>query len=234
MPEGKRCFEDLEEVLGYRFRDSELLRVALTHRSGAREAGEEQDNERLEFLGDAVLELVVTHALFRAFEEAPEGRLTRLRAHVVRAPALAGGARGIDLGRHLLLGRGERGSGGDEKESILSSALEAVFGAVYLDGGLAEAFEVVSRVLRPVLDEVLDGIEVRDPKSILQEWALRHVGVLPQYILVDAEGLEHAKTFHVRVELGRDASAAGTGTSKKAAERDAADRLLGELRRKSR
>lgn len=234
MVANQRCLENLQEVLGYRFRDSERLSLALTHRSGAFEDGEERDNERLEFLGDAVLELVVTQTLFEAFLEAPEGHLTQLRAHVVQAPSLAARARDLDLGSYLRLGKGELASGGADKESILSSALEAVFGAVYLDGGFEHAFRVVSRAVKASLEEILEGRAVRDAKSLLQEWALRELGFLPQYILVDAQGLDHAKTFHVRVKLGETADASGTGKSKKAAERDAAEKLLEIVRQKSR
>ncbi len=226
MPYDKRDLASFQDVLGYQFLELKYLERALIHSSGASEAGGRENNERLEFLGDAVLELVITDLLFQAFREAPEGYLTQVRAHLVKAPSLAKQAREIQLGTYLYLGRGEEISGGAEKESILSAALEAVLGAVYLDGGISSAFEVVSRLMKSLLDEVLDGRNVRDAKSLLQEFALRHVGCLPQYILIDAQGLDHAKTFRVRVKVGDTTEIIGTGMSKKAAEQDAAKRLL--------
>jgi len=218
--------EVLQERLGYIFKDEEMLQQALTHRSIVSESGEGRDNERFEFLGDAVLELAVTHRLFFAGDGVPEGRLTQLRAYLVSGQALARFAQRFRLGEFIRLGKGEASSGGASKDSINANCLEAIIGAIYLDGGFDAALRFVSRFLGDPIREALELEDVRDAKSILQDYALRHHGILPRYVVVDATGQDHEKVFRVQVALGDSYRMTGTGRSKKAAEQDAAEKLL--------
>jgi ribonuclease-3 len=214
----------LEEALGVQL-DAELLRRALTHRSYAYEHGGLPHNERLEFLGDAVLGIVVTDTLFRAHPDLSEGKLAKLRASVVNMRALASVARGIGpagLGAYVLLGRGEEGTGGRNKASILADTLEALFGAIYLDLGL----EVASRVIHDLFDVLLDDVATigagLDWKTSLQELtAERGLGV-PEYVM-SAAGPDHEKTFTARAQVAGELFAASTGSSKKEAEQLAAE-----------
>ncbi|MFQ5948547.1 MAG: ribonuclease III [Acidimicrobiia bacterium] len=219
-------FEDVEEALGYRFRDAGLLRQALIHRSYVSEHPDEDSNERLEFLGDAILSLVVTHHLFAftAATELREGEMAKVRAGVVNEPSLARCASAIGLGPALLLGKGEEESGGRVKASILADALEAVLGAVYLDGGLDPARGVILRHWRSLIAERAAEPGRRDYKTRLQE-AFAPGGLRPVYE-ISAEGPDHQRRFTARVlvegrELGR-----GEGTSKKRAEQAAAQEAL--------
>jgi ribonuclease-3 len=202
--------------------DLDLLERALTHRSFAYEAGGLPTNERMEFLGDTVLGLVVTEALYRRFPDLPEGRLAKLRASVVSTRALAEVARTLGLGRWLRLGRGEDTTGGRDKSSILADAVEAILGAVYLDGGLPAAQDLVLRLFGPVLDDATERGAGLDWKTTLQEMtAERGLGV-PVYDVVD-EGPDHAKTFSASVLLADDPSGSGSGRTKKEAEQAAAE-----------
>ncbi len=216
------------------FKDQELLNRALTHTSYANEHVAEggvpmEDNERLEFLGDAVLDFVAAKWLFHRFPDLNEGRLTSLRAALVRASTLAQFAESIHLSDHLLLGKGETDSGGRHRSNILSDTFEALMGALYLDQGVDAVcvyFEqMLERVVSVVLNENLD----RDPKSQLQEWSQAHLAVTPRYKTVNAEGPDHAKTFTVEVWLGDRVAALGTGSSKQAAEQAAARTALSSL-----
>jgi ribonuclease III len=214
----------LEEALSVRL-DAELLRRALTHRSYAYEHGGLPHNERLEFLGDAVLGIVVTDTLFRAHPDLSEGKLAKLRASVVNMRALASVARGIGsggLGAYVLLGRGEEGTGGRNKASILADTLEALFGAIYLDLGL----EVASGVIHDLFDVLLDDVATigagLDWKTSLQELtAERGLGV-PEYVM-SAAGPDHEKTFTARAQVAGELFAASIGSSKKEAEQLAAE-----------
>jgi ribonuclease III len=205
--------------------DPELLRRALTHRSYAYEHGGLPHNERLEFLGDAVLGIVVTETLYRGHPDLSEGRLAKLRASVVNMRALAGIARSIGpdgLGAYILLGRGEEGTGGRDKASILADTLEAVFGAVYLELGLEEA----GRVIHGLFDELLDDVATigagLDWKTSLQELtAERGLGV-PEYVM-SASGPDHEKTFTAQAVVAGELFSASTGSSKKEAEQLAAE-----------
>ncbi len=222
--------DDLERRLGYSFGDPELLALALTHRSW-KEEHQGGDNERLEFLGDAVLELVVTEHLVHRFPEAPEGALSRVRARLVRTSSLAQLSRRWGLGELLLLGRGEEASGGRDKDSLLANALEAVLGALYRDGG----FEVCRRALTPELErelaEVTDPASFGvDPKSALQELTMALWRLIPRYRVLATEGPAHARRFHVEVSVGDRVSATGWGPSKRAAQRQAAEDALGRVR----
>jgi ribonuclease-3 len=211
----------LDHALGIRFRNAELRETALTHRSFAFEQDLDTTNERLEFLGDSVLGLVVTDMAFDAFPRLPEGELAKLRAAIVNAQALADVARTLGLGELVRLGKGEEQSGGRDKASILADALEAVFGAVYLDLGLDEARALIERLFRPLMEAYARGEGDRDYKTILQELASRELHTMPEYRLED-RGPDHEKEFTATVFLNGQAMGTGVGRSKKEAEQRAA------------
>ena len=215
--------------LGLEPDNSEQLAVALTHRSWVAENGG-QDNERLEFLGDAVLQLVVTDQIMASFPKAPEGQLSRIRSRLVRSSALAELAHDWELGQSLRLGVGEERSGGRERESVLADACEAVIGAVYLVAGIERCREVLGPTIQRRLAEVEDpatfGI---GPKSLLQELTVARWGVLPDYRLVETSGPDHARVYTVEVTVGAHASAQGAATTKQNAQRAAAARVIGML-----
>jgi ribonuclease-3 len=213
--------ESLDRALGVAFRDAELRRTALTHRSYAFERGLTVTNERLEFLGDSVLGVVVTDMAFRAHPDMPEGSLAKLRAAIVNMSALADVARSLGLGDVVLLGKGEEQSGGRDKSSILADALEAVFGAVYLDLGLDVARELIERLFRPRMDAYVRGEGDRDYKTILQELASQEIRSMPEYRLQE-RGPDHQKEFTATVYLGGEPMGSGVGRSKKEAEQQAA------------
>jgi ribonuclease-3 len=193
----------------------------VAHRSWCAENPGTSSNERLEFLGDAVLGLVVTDHIYRAYPDLPEGELAKVRAAVVNAGVLAEVAAELDLGAALLLGKGEDASGGREKPSILADAMEAVIGAVYLDGGWEAAYELVMHLLGDRIAEAAAGPGGQDFKTRLQELAARHFDQLPRYDVVD-EGPDHAKRFFATVHLGGRPRGHGEGRSKKQAEQAAA------------
>jgi ribonuclease-3 len=213
--------ESLDVALGVAFRDAALREAALTHRSFAFERGLVVTNERLEFLGDSVLGLVVTDMAYTTFPDLPEGQLAKLRAAVVNMTALADVARSLGLGSVILLGKGEEQSGGRDKSSILADALEAVFGAVYLDLGLDVSRELIERLFRPRLEAYVRGEGDRDYKTILQELASQQLHAMPEYRLED-RGPDHEKEFTAVVYLGGEPFGTGTGRSKKEAEQQAA------------
>jgi ribonuclease-3 len=221
----------LERALGVRFKDSRLREAALTHRSYAFERDRDETNERLEFLGDAVLGLVVTDLAYRRFPDLPEGELAKLRAATVNMITLADVARDLGLGEEILLGKGEELSGGRDKTSILADAMEAVLGAVYLDRGLEAARRLIERVFWPRMEAYARGEGDRDYKTGLQELAAQDLGSVPQYRVTE-EGPDHAKRFSATVFLGGQAYGAGSGRSKKEAEqraaREAYSRLMAE------
>lgn len=223
--------EALEEALGYRFTERDHLIQALTHASFTNEAPtEDGDNERLEFLGDAVLELAVSDILFTRYPDLPEGRLTQLRARVVNTRSLAQVARALKLGASLRLGIGEARTGGRERRSILADAIEAVLGAVYLDGGFVKARDAVAKLLGGRLAQ-LEEAPLKDAKSRLQEWAQEHHRVTPTYAIVAVEGPEHASEFVAEVLLAGEVLARGVGRSKKDAHQRAAEAALAEVAR---
>ena len=216
----------LKDTLDYVFDDAQLLELALTHRSAP--GG---NNERLEFLGDAVLDFVVSEAVFRAHPEAPEGDLSRLRASLVNDATLAGIAADLGLGDQLILGSGERKTGGHRRESILADALEAIFGAVYLDAGFDAACGVIERTFGDRLVEFPDAAELRDPKTRLQEWLQARRLQLPSYELQNVTGQAHRQTFEVSCSIeGQETRTHGTGTTRRNAEQLAAERMLVELK----
>jgi ribonuclease-3 len=205
--------------------DTELLRRALTHRSYAYENGGLPHNERLEFLGDAVLGIVITDHLYRTHPDLPEGKLAKLRASVVNMRALAALARQVGpggLGAFLLLGRGEEGTGGRDKASILADTLEAVFGAIYLDHGIEGASRVIHELFDDMLDEVAQAGAGLDWKTSLQELTAAHGLGVPEYVM-SSTGPDHEKTFTARASVAGELFAASTGRSKKEAEQLAAE-----------
>lgn len=207
--------------LSYPFADTSLLERALTHRSWCAEVSGSESNERLEFLGDAVLGLIVTAHIYTTYPELPEGEMAKVRAGVVSAAALAGAAEDLRLGSALRLGRGEDCSGGRAKASILADALEAVIGAVYIDGGWDAAAALVARCLSQRIVDAASGPGGDDYKTRLQELAARRFETLPHYEVTDG-GPDHAKHFRATVRLGEDLSGTGEGSSKKQAEQAAA------------
>jgi ribonuclease-3 len=211
----------LDRVLGVRFKDRSLRDLALTHRSYAFENEQTTHNERLEFLGDAVLGIVVTDMAYRTFPELPEGELAKLRAAIVNMTALADVARELDIGRFLLLGKGEELSGGRDKTSILADAVEALLGAVYLDRGLNTARDLIERLFRPRMLRYARGEGDRDYKTILQELASAQMRALPEYRITE-RGPDHEKEFSATVYLAAKAWGTGVGRSKKEAEQQAA------------
>jgi ribonuclease-3 len=214
-----------------RFKDAGLRQMALTHRSYAFERDQTETNERLEFLGDAVLGLVVTDLAFARFPDLPEGDLAKLRAATVNMLTLADIARELGLGQEILLGKGEELSGGRDKTSILADAMEGVLGAVYLDRGLGAARTLIEKLFWPRMAAYARGEGDRDYKTGLQELAAHDVGSIPQYRVVE-QGPDHAKEFTATVYIGGDPYGTGEGRSKKEAEqgaaREAYDRLMGE------
>jgi ribonuclease-3 len=212
----------MEERIGYRFADAELLTRALTHRSWCAEHPGEPSNERLEFLGDAVLGLVVTDYLFSRFPDMPEGQLAKTRAAVVSADALATVGSELGIGLDLRLGKGEDASGGREKGSILADAVEAVIGAMYLDGGIEPARHLVLRTLGNRIADAARRPGFTDFKTRLQETAASDGHEPPTYRIAES-GPGHHKRFHATVLIGGEARGAGDGTSKKEAEQRAAE-----------
>jgi ribonuclease-3 len=223
-----RQLDDLQTAVGHQFGDEGLLRRALSHRSWIAESSDEVSNERLEFLGDAVLGWVVADLVYSEFDDWDEGRLTDLRKSVVNAAALADVAREIGLGQHLLLGNGEDAAGGRDKASILSDALEALIGAVYIDAGSETAFGVVRRLIGPRLSEAPSQLDRLDQKSTLQELLASRGRRSPTYVLT-SQGPDHDKEFTAKVVVEDEVLGTGTGRSKKMAEQQAAGEAIDRL-----
>lgn len=214
--------------ISYSFENNQLLKEALTHRSCG-----SSNYERLEFLGDSVLNLVVSARLFEMKPEAQEGDLSRMRARLVRGSSLARVAASIDLGKHLNLGEGERKSGGFRRASILADAFEAVLGGIYLDGGFAACRDEILRLFDPLIESLPGVEELKDPKTRLQEWLQARGRPLPQYTLVGEEGADHAKKFTVQCELPDDGSLVeAVGDGRRKAEQAAATVTLQQLQEK--
>ncbi|MBK9738701.1 MAG: ribonuclease III [Actinobacteria bacterium] len=211
---------DLLASLGVEI-DPDLLSLALMHRSFAYENGALPTNERLEFLGDSVLGIVITDTLYRRYPDCTEGQLAKLRAAVVNATALADVARTIGLGQFLYLGRGEETTGGRDKSSILADTMEAVFGAVYLTSGIGTSAEVIHRLFDPLIERAAELGAGLDWKTSLQEIAAAADLGLPEYHVTDV-GPDHAKEFSARAVVGGEVLGEGTGRSKKVAEQQAA------------
>lgn len=216
--------------LQYQFRDRALLELALTHPSYAHEhpeeGGEECHNQRLEFLGDAVLDFLVAAWLYRTYTDFPEGPLTRLRATLVRTTTLASLARELELGSALRLGRGEEESGGRDRAANLCDALESTVGALYLDGGLGSIWSRLEPWFAHRAEVILGAESYVDAKSRFQEWAQAELGKTPAYQIVNEAGPDHAKTFTAQVLVGIEVAGQGTGASKRMAEQAAARAAL--------
>lgn len=226
--------ESLEALLGHRFQHRHLLRRALTHKSRVYERGANDDtstdNEQFEFLGDSILGFVVSEYLVAQFPDYPEGRLSKLKAHLVSSSHLFEVAHGLGLGEYLLLGRGEEMSGGREKKALLANAVEALIAAVYLDGGVEPARHFVIHRILGEFHPPENGIElVTDYKSALQEKAQALKLPQPRYTILEERGPEHAKTFLVEVRVGRDWVSQAEGLSKKSAGQKAAQQILEQL-----
>jgi ribonuclease-3 len=218
----------LENQLGFTFHDYSLLSRALTHRSYLNENPDMalEDNERLEFLGDAVLDFVVGAYLYHRFPEMDEGELTSLRAALVRAETLADFARRLEIGRSLRLGYGEAETGGRDRTPILCAAFEAIVGAIYLDQGVEPVRALVEPLIGPALTNIRARSLHKDAKSEFQVWAQRYFNITPRYKVVDSEGPDHARTFTVQVQVGQQTWGEGSGRSKQAAEQAAATAAL--------
>ena len=224
-------FLELQDKIGYEFKQEKLLRQALTHSSFANEKHlrKHSDNERLEFLGDAVLEIVSSDFLYKAYPDKSEGDLTKLRASLVCEPTLAICTREMELGKYLFLGKGENLTGGRNRNSILSDALEAVIGAIYLDGGFTSAKEFIHRF---ILTDLEDKKLFYDSKTILQEIVQANMTGNVSYELIDEQGPDHNKIFEVEARIGGKAWGRGKGSSKKSAEQQAAYEAILNLRKK--
>ena len=224
--------KELEKKIGYMFHDIRMLRQAMCHSSYANEHRETQhDNERLEFLGDAVLELTSSDVLFHQYQEMPEGQLTKLRASIVCEPTLALCAREIGLEKYILLGKGEEHTGGRYRNSIISDAMEALIGAIYLDGGFANAKEFVEKF---ILTDIEHKKLFYDSKPILQEIVQSdYKDEEIRYVITGEEGPDHAKQFLVEVMIGKNAMGSGRGSTKKSAEQEAAYRAIIGLKGKT-
>lgn len=215
----------LAERIGHRFADPALLRTALTHRSFGT-----PNNERLEFLGDGILDCVIAAALYHRFPNLPEGDLSRLRANLVRQESLHRLAQQLEIGKTLRLGEGELKSGGATRPSILADALEAIFGAIYLDAGFDIASSAISRLYAPMLDELKPGQFQKDAKTRLQEWLQGRKKPLPRYVLLETNGAAHEQSFVVACEIDQPAlRTQGTGSSRRIAEQNAAEAALKAL-----
>ncbi|NMC74707.1 MAG: ribonuclease III [Geobacteraceae bacterium] len=232
----EQLLQELESVIGYQFSDRKLLIEAVTHRSYVNEARSSGmlDNQRLEFFGDAVLGLLISSRLLRILPVSSEGNLSRTRASLVDAETLAGLAEKIDLGRYLLLGRGEEKSGGRKKKSLLADAFESLVAAVYLDGGIGKAEQLVDRLFGSLLSPDAVSEADRDYKTRLQEISHALCGSSPEYIHESVTGPDHDLCFSVAVSVGGERFGRGVGKSKKEAEQAAAREALEALRKRDR
>jgi ribonuclease-3 len=221
---------EFQKRIALDFANQSLIIRALTHRSSINELPFlNGDNERLEFLDDAVIGLVAAELLYQRFTEKREGPLTSMRAYLVRKETLASLAREIHLGEHLLMGRGEADTGGRERDSTLSSAFEAVVGAIYLDQGLKAAKEFLLPFFSARLEQLQTDQLTKDPKSRLQEWSQAELKATPSYVTVDASGPDHDREFTVEVRIGDETYGVGTGKSKQQAAQAAAQNALDRI-----
>ena len=213
------------QKIGHQFADPKLLRTAFTHRSFGT-----PNNERLEFLGDGILDCVIAGVLFHRFPEMPEGDLSRLRANLVRQESLHRLALDLNIGDYLHLGEGELKSGGAQRPSILADALEALFGAIYLDAGFDAAYGVISKLYAPLINDIKSGQVQKDPKTSLQEWLQGRKKPVPRYVLLEATGAAHEQRFEVACEIDSPRlRTTGLGPSRRIAEQVAAEKALKDL-----
>jgi ribonuclease III len=225
--------ESLEQSLGYRFHRADLLTLALTHSSWGHEKKQRlPHNERMEFLGDAVLQLVISDYLFKQNPDLPEGRLTKIRSHLVSRAGLLVMAKSLDLGSYILLGESEQKHGGRERASNLANAMEAILGAIFLDSGYEAAYQVATKLISLRLGEIQDHPEPANAKGILQE-KLHTIGKKATYHIVSEKGPAHQKEFHATVEIDGETFGEGKGNTKKVAETEAAIIALQRLQESS-
>lgn len=218
-------YKPLYEALDYRFNDLKLLEQALTHRSA-----DKQHNERLEYLGDAVLGMCIAEVLYRKFPKQPEGKLTRMRSNLVKGHTLSAIARELSLGQFIRLGSGEMKSGGHRRDSILADAVEALLGAIYLESGLHAASAVIDRLFSSRIAELDPNIQIKDNKTQLQEYLQSRQIELPNYEVVSISGKDHAQTFEVRCRVDTlDLSESAKGKSRRIAEQEAAKTILEKI-----
>ena len=220
--------KNLEKIIGYTFQDKNLLVCALTHPSAANEKGEKEDNQRMEFLGDSVLGLIITEELYKKYESHDEGGLSKLKSVLVSKQVLADYAKKIRLNEFILLGSGEENSGGRDRISNLADAFEALVGAIYLDSSLQASYQFIFRNFEDAAADVLSDEQHKNYKSYIQELAQKKFGYIPAYSILKEEGPEHDKIFTVQVVL-EEYIAEGKGKSKKEAEQDAAKSALLKL-----
>lgn len=230
-----KSLKELERRLDYRFSEIEWLDRALSHQSFINETGssDKQSNEVLEFLGDAVLNLAVSHILLQKFPDAQEGTLSMRRAHLVKKSSLTLLASELRLEEHILLGKGELLNGGMKKSSILANAYEALFGAIYMDSGLNRVLEILKNLLEPYLQSETSSPLFNDYKSLLQEEAQRIHGLSPEYRVFKESGPDHDKRFQASVTIDGEVKGIGWGKTKKEAEQEAARKALEEISTKS-
>ncbi len=226
-PERKKM-NNLESRIGYSFKDAKLLEQAVTHRSYLNEnpTSPVGHNERLEFLGDAVLELVVTEYLYEHYPQTSEGEMTNWRAALVNANTLSEITHEFDLNAHMLLSKGEQRDTGRARQYILANAMEALIGAIFLDGGYEPCKVFIGRFILTKLPDIIAKKLYRDPKSLLQEQAQEHVGVTPSYTVMEEWGPDHARQFKIGVYLGKQLAGEGQGQSKQDAQQSAAEDAL--------
>jgi ribonuclease-3 len=225
------ALNQFQEMLHYHFRDKNLLDTALTHRSFVNENPSLacHDNERLEFLGDAILELCISDMLMKKFPDYTEGQLSQVRASVVNEQPLAKLAKNFKIGDYLLLGKGEESSGGRTKPSLLSNTLEALLAAIYLDSGFKEVSEVINRLFALLINEEQKTFMYRDYKTMVQQISQSRFKVTPHYQLIREYGPDHDKTFEIELSITDQIITAGTGKNKKEAEQEAAEKALEAL-----
>ena len=232
MPNSTDCHRNIEDALGVAFRDPQLLIQALTHRSFVNESGNDQstgDNERLEFLGDAVLDIIVADMLYHKYPDVSEGELTQLRAALVKTDSLARLGAQFQIGKALRVGHGEEISGGRERASILCRAFEAIIGAMYLDRGMQTVVDFLMPSLNDLLDHILEHNLHIDARSELQERIQARLSIAPSYRVAGADGPDHAREFRVEVSIGESIIGSGIGASKRTAAQDAARDALQQL-----
>jgi ribonuclease-3 len=228
-----RQIESLQKRIKVKFNNKSLLNRALTHRSFVNEAGNPiKDNERLEYLGDSVLALVVNEYLFKTFEDYLEGDLAKIKSAVVSETTLAKVSNEINLGSYILMGRGEEQSGGRVRDSILANTLEALIGALYLDSGLKDCKRFILSLLKNDIERIDRLTYLRDPKTTLQEYVQKKFKERPVYEVIEEKGPDHMKEFTVRLVINGSGVATGTGNSKRKAEMDAARKVLEQMHEK--
>lgn len=222
---------NFEKIIGYKFKNRNLLLEALTHRTFAHESRDKdvKDNQRLEFLGDTVLGLVISQFLYQFYPDYSEGQLTKLKSHLVSADVLSRQAARIHLGDYLRLGKGEKARGGQTQGSNLAAAFEAIVASVYLDGGLEPASRFILRQLKEEIKLVKEGKSAKNYKSLLQELTARRFGVIPAYEIVSQAGPDHVKTFKIVAKINDRIYGHGQGPNRKAAEQAAAGMALKKL-----